>query len=243
MANPKISVIIVYKDNNGLHECIESAVQQSFSNIEVICVNNGSKDGAEKTAQDSAAKIDRIKLISLPSRLDDSSAKYAGLAAAEGEFAVFIENNEISSADFIKNLYLEAQKDAALEIKNKYLYRRSFLESGRETALLIKDAAAFAADELKKETKKEFDKFSRNNTESINGSTYSILTRFNALEKEFYDKDKLVDCIDNLFLNGDKWLKKRMQFAQENYFDNIEQKDGRKKVKEIFDGLYKQYFG
>lgn len=58
-----------------------------------------------------------------------------------------------------------------------------------------------------------------------------------------YEKSNLVKCIDNLFRNGDHLLERRMKFAQENYFDNIEQKDGRKKVKEIFDSLYKQYFG
>lgn len=57
-----------------------------------------------------------------------------------------------------------------------------------------------------------------------------------------YDKAKLVDCIDNIIKNGDKWLEKRMEFAKENYFDNIDQKDGRAKVKEIFDQLYKKHF-
>lgn len=56
-----------------------------------------------------------------------------------------------------------------------------------------------------------------------------------------YEKSKLVECIDNLLNNGDKWLNRRMKFAQDNYFDNIEQKDGRKKVLDIFDNLYKQY--
>lgn len=58
-----------------------------------------------------------------------------------------------------------------------------------------------------------------------------------------YKKSDLVGYIDNIFKNGDHWLKRRMVFAQENYFDNIEQKDGRKKVKEIFDSLYNNYFG
>ena len=57
-----------------------------------------------------------------------------------------------------------------------------------------------------------------------------------------YEKSNLVECIDNLFKDGDKWLNHRMKFAQENYFDNINQKDGRAKVKTIFDQLYKQYY-
>lgn len=57
-----------------------------------------------------------------------------------------------------------------------------------------------------------------------------------------YDKTKLVDCLDSIVNNGDKWLDKRMQFAKENYFDNIDQRDGRAKAKAIFDKLYMQYF-
>ena len=58
-----------------------------------------------------------------------------------------------------------------------------------------------------------------------------------------YDKTKLVDCIDDIIKKGDRWLNRRMRFAQENYFDNIEQKNGRKNAKDIFDSLYKKYFG
>ena len=57
-----------------------------------------------------------------------------------------------------------------------------------------------------------------------------------------YEKDKLVDCIDDIIKNGDRWLDNRMEFAKENYFDNVDQKDGRARVKAIFDQLYQQYF-
>lgn len=58
-----------------------------------------------------------------------------------------------------------------------------------------------------------------------------------------YEKEELVGCIEHLFKDGDRWLDKRMKFAKENYFDNINHKAGRKKVKDIFDHLYSQYLG
>ena len=57
-----------------------------------------------------------------------------------------------------------------------------------------------------------------------------------------YDKTKLVECIDDVFTNGDRWLDNRMLFAKENYFDNVDQCDGRAKVKAIFDQLYMKHF-
>lgn len=54
-------------------------------------------------------------------------------------------------------------------------------------------------------------------------------------------KDNLLPTIGDLLNNKDPYLERRMNFAHENYFDNLEQKDGRAKVKAIFDNIYKQY--
>ena len=137
MSNPKVSVIIVYDNEVILYDCLQSNLQQSFSNIEIICVNNAAKDNAEKIVIEQAQKADRIKLISIPSKMENNLAKKAGLSVAVGEFVIFIENNEIVEPDFIKNIYLEAQTDKNIELKNNYLYRRAFIENDREMSTLI----------------------------------------------------------------------------------------------------------
>ena len=200
MNTPKISVIIVYDKEAGLYDCISSALQQSFSNIEIICVNNGSKDNAEAIALELSQKADRIKLISIPEGISPDEAKKAGLSIAQGEFVIFIENNEIIEADFIKNLYVQLQKEKQLELKNKYLYRRSFIENDREISNLISDkilseVSIFSDlfEEEKQKIKDEFDKLTRINAENIKNEVYEILSRFNSLEKLVYDKDKGVN--------------------------------------------------
>ena len=82
---------------------------------------------------------------------------------------------------------------------------------------------------------------------------YDLESYKNGQRKLYYDfdalqiapvvhaKDKLLPTIKRLLSDGDSYLEKRMKFAQENYFDNIEQKEGRAKVKRIFDNLYNQY--
>ena len=137
MSNPKVSVIIVYDNEVILYDCLQSNLQQSFSNIEIICVNNAAKDNAEKIVIEQAQKADRIKLISIPSKMENNLAKKAGLSVAVGEFVIFLENNEIVEPDFIKNIYLEAQTDKNIELKNNYLYRRAFIENDREMSTLI----------------------------------------------------------------------------------------------------------
>lgn len=196
MANPKISVIIVYKNNKNLYECVQSLVQQSFSNIEVICVNNGAKDNAEEVVKKQAEKINRIKLISLPNGVEDEIAKRAGLSIALGDFIIFIENNEVVEADFIKNIYVELLEENKIKLKDKYLYRRSFLENDREISGLIDEKIKSElnlysnfVDEQTKKIDDEFDKFNKNNVENIKNSAFELMTRFNVLEKQFYDKD------------------------------------------------------
>lgn len=196
MNNPKISLIIVYNNENNLYDCIQSSMQQSFTNMEIICVNNGSKDNAENIAKEQAEKIDRIKLLSLPNGIDFQSAKRAGLSIAQGEFIIFIENNEIVTPDFIRNAYLDLQENNNIEIKNNYLYRRTFIENDRDVSSLVEDKVkkelshyAEYTEDLRQKILIEFDKFNRNNTDTLSNSTYDIIQRFNALEKEFYNKD------------------------------------------------------
>ena len=196
MSTPKISVIIVYDNEKNLYDCVQSAIQQSFSNIEVICVNNGSKDNAEHIVLEQAEKIDRIKLISMPDGVENETAKRAGLSIAKGEFVIFIENNEIIEADFIKNSYFEAVEAKKLELKDKYLYRRSFIENDREITSLVEDKVADClsnyaefTEDLRQKILIEFDKFNRNSVDNLKNSANDVFERFRAMEKEFYNKD------------------------------------------------------
>ena len=196
MPTPKISVIIVYNNENNLYDCIQSLVQQSFSNIEVICVNNGSKDNAEKIVMEQAQKIDRIRLISMPEGVDSASAKRAGLAIAGGEFVIFMENNETVTSDFLKNAYVEAIEAKKLELKDKYLYRRSFIENDREVTSLVEDKVKEClsnysefTEDLRQKILVEFDKFNRNSVDNLKNSANEVFERFHAMEKEFYNKD------------------------------------------------------
>lgn len=241
MNTPKISVIIVYGKEAGLYDCISSVLQQSFSNIEAVCVNNGSKDDAENTALELSQKADRIKLISIPEGISPDEAKKAGLSIAQGEFVIFIENNEIIEADFIKNLYVQLQKEKQLELKNKYLYRRSFIENDREISNLISDkilseVSIFSDlfEEEKQKIKDEFDKLTRINAENIKNEVYEILSRFNSLEKLLYDKDKgvneRINALDNK-LNID--LEDRLKNINENIekaYSLIDSEIGRKSL-------------
>ena len=79
----KLSVIIpVYNVEKYLPECLDSVVGQSLQEIELICVNDGSRDGSRNILSEYAEKDNRITILDKPNG-GLSSARNAGLAVAE----------------------------------------------------------------------------------------------------------------------------------------------------------------
>lgn len=91
---PLISVIVpVYNTSAYLSECLQSIVSQTFQNIEIICVNDGSTDDSLQILQNFAANDKRIKIISQPNR-GLSAARNAGLRLAKGRYVMFVDSDD-----------------------------------------------------------------------------------------------------------------------------------------------------
>ncbi len=196
MKQSKISIIVVYDNVNNLEECINSLLKQSFTDIEIICVNNGAKDNAQEIMFGLAGKDERIKLINLPLPNDINIAKQTGLGVADGEFVCFINPESILPADFVKDLFISSITKKKFDAKDNHLYRRAFLENNEEIEQVINDKveaelenSSDIINSQKNEIKDEFDKFYQTNQETIKNSAYEVTNRFNQLEKLFYEKD------------------------------------------------------
>ena len=109
---PKISVIIpVYNVEKYLAECLTSVVNQTFKDIEIICVNDGSTDNSPKILEEFAQKDRRIKIINQENQ-GMSCARNAGLAIATGEYITFVDSDDYISTD----LYADMQKYLPAEL-------------------------------------------------------------------------------------------------------------------------------
>lgn len=103
---PKISVIIpVYNVEKYLAECLTSVVNQTFKDIEIICVNDGSTDNSPKILEEFAQKDSRIKIINQENQ-GLSAARNTGLDVATGEYVSFIDSDDFVRTD----LYADIQK-------------------------------------------------------------------------------------------------------------------------------------
>ena len=100
-----ISVIIpIYKVEKYLNRCVESIVNQTYENLEIILVDDGSPDSCPKMCDEWAKKDKRIKVVHKENG-GVSSARNAGLDIAKGDYISFVDGDDWIENDFVKFLY------------------------------------------------------------------------------------------------------------------------------------------
>lgn len=102
---PLISVIVpVYKVEEYLNRCVDSILNQTYENIELILVDDGSPDNCGKICDDYAAKDDRVKVIHKQNG-GVSTARNEGIKAACGEYITFVDSDDyVTSEHFLEFL-------------------------------------------------------------------------------------------------------------------------------------------
>ncbi|MGL5056237.1 MAG: glycosyltransferase family 2 protein [Fusobacteriaceae bacterium] len=109
--NEKISVIIpVYNTEKYLRRCLESIINQSLKEIEIIIVNDGSPDGSSKIIDEFSQKDKRIKVINKKNG-GLSSARNVGLKKAVGEYIFNIDSDDWIEQNYFIEMYSKAKKD------------------------------------------------------------------------------------------------------------------------------------
>lgn len=107
---PEISVIIpIYNVAPYLEKCLNSVINQTYTNFEVICVNDGSTDKSQQIAERFVKEDSRIKLIS-QSNKGLSSARNTAMEKAVGKYIVFLDSDDFYAPDFLQVMYDVQQK-------------------------------------------------------------------------------------------------------------------------------------
>ncbi len=100
-----ISIIVpVYKSEKTLTKCLESLVGQTYQDIEIIVVDDGSPDSSGKIAQEYSRKYSNIRVIEQPNA-GVSAARNAGIEAAAGEYIQFLDSDDSLTCDACEILY------------------------------------------------------------------------------------------------------------------------------------------
>ena len=91
---PLLSIVVpIYKVEQHLPMCLDSLVAQTYGNVEIILVDDGSPDGSGAICDAYAARDSRIKVIHKPNG-GVSSARNAGLAAVTGDLIGFVDGDD-----------------------------------------------------------------------------------------------------------------------------------------------------
>jgi glycosyltransferase involved in cell wall biosynthesis len=106
MNEPKVSVIIpVYNSEAYLKECLESVVNQSCEELEIICVNDCSSDSSNEILQHYEARDDRIIAFSHEINKGLPAARNSGMKIARGEYIKHLDSDDILPSTSIEQLY------------------------------------------------------------------------------------------------------------------------------------------
>ena len=133
----KVSVIIpVYNTEALLARCLESVVSQSLSDIEIICVNDGSTDGSGALLDSWAERDSRIRVIHQQNGRQ-GKARNAAMRIATGEYIGMIDSDDYIPSDYFERLYAAAtaaNADMAIcgIVKQKRTLNRTVLAFERE---------------------------------------------------------------------------------------------------------------
>lgn len=107
---PKVSVIIpIYNVEPYLRECLDSVVNQTLRDIEIICVNDGSTDNSGAILAEYAALDERITVITQENG-GLSAARNAGMDIAKGKYIYFIDSDDYIDLDALEVLYNRAEE-------------------------------------------------------------------------------------------------------------------------------------
>ena len=108
--NELISIIVpVYKVEPYLNKCVDSIINQTYKNIEIILVDDGSPDNCGKICDDYTKKDSRIKVIHKKNG-GLSDARNYGIEASIGDYIMFVDSDDYISANMCEILLKTAKK-------------------------------------------------------------------------------------------------------------------------------------
>ena len=190
MKNPLISIIVpIYRVEKYISKCLDSILSQTYKNLEIILVNDGSDDDSISIAKYYAKKDNRIVIIEEDNK-GLSCARNNGINSSNGEYITFVDSDDYIEKDYIEKLYNGIKKykvDIAIgghntiysngKIKEKYSNNEYVIDSKEalEKLLYVDDIDSFAWSKLYKKSLFDEIKFPRCRLFEDIATTYKLI--------------------------------------------------------------------
>ncbi len=135
LQNVKISVIMpVYNDRDYIRPAMDSVLSQTLSEIEVICIDDGSTDSSYEIIKEYQKSDERIRIVT-EANAGPALARNNGMRRARGEYLAFLDADDFYEPTFLESLYTYAKKedlDIAIAPYDIYNSRRARFEAAVE---------------------------------------------------------------------------------------------------------------
>lgn len=142
MAAPKVSIVVpIYNVEKYLHQCLDSVVNQTLKDIEIICVDDGSTDSSPAIIQEYIEKDSRVKVITKPNSGYGNSMN-RGFDMAEGEYIGIVESDDYVEPDMFEKLYAAASENKLDVVKSGFYFYYSVPEERNEIYEIVSKARA-----------------------------------------------------------------------------------------------------
>lgn len=139
-----LSIIVpVYNSKKYLTRCVESIINQSYSNIEIILVDDGSTDGSSELCDDLGKKDKRIRVFH-QENLGPGAARNLGLLNAMGSYVTFVDSDDCVESDGYNKILIQEYKSADVIIGQWH----TILENGKVTRNRINNTSQVSRDKI-----------------------------------------------------------------------------------------------
>lgn len=113
MEQIKVSVIIpIYNVEKYLRQCLDSVVNQTLKDIEIICVDDGSSDNSLSILSEYEGKYENVKVIK-QANAGAGAARNNGMRIAKGEYLLFLDSDDFFEHNMLEEAYNQAKRDDA----------------------------------------------------------------------------------------------------------------------------------
>jgi glycosyltransferase involved in cell wall biosynthesis len=143
----RVSIIVpVYNVEKYLEECLDSLVNQTLKDIEIICINDASPDNSLNILKDYKKKYPKlIKVIDLKKNVCLGGARNKGLDIARGEYISFVDSDDYVDANMCEKLYNHANKHEADIVQFNYV---EFRDNKKSKKIIDTDIDLFESGNL-----------------------------------------------------------------------------------------------
>ena len=152
--NRKISIIVpVYNVEKYLRQCLDSIINQTYDNLEIICINDESPDYSQDILEEYALEDSRVKVIN-QKNTGLSGARNRGIEVATGEYIMFVDSDDwidVDTCETAMSIILKYNVDVVL-----WSYIREFPNNSKPKVIFEEDLIVFSYPEVKQRLHRRF---------------------------------------------------------------------------------------